>query len=90
MEIYFISDVVGILGVGFILLAFLLLQLDKVTSSSMFYLLLNAVGALLLLFSLYYHWNLASVIIEFFWFFISCYGILRVKFFVKNKSDEKV
>jgi len=83
MNIYLIADIIGIIGVGFIITAYFLLQLNKVSSDSMNYLLLNFVGAVLVLFSLFYHWNLASVIIEIMWLIISIYGMVKVKFWRK-------
>lgn len=84
MDIHFISDIVGILGVGLVIFAFFLIQSEKITSSSSIYLYSNFVGAIMLLFSLYYHWNLASVIIEILWLLISLYGIVRFKVLKKN------
>lgn len=87
MDIYLLSDIIGIIGVFCIILAFYLLQVEKTTSSSLSYLYLNFVGALLLLISLLYNWNLASVIIEIMWLIISVYGIIRAKIL---KSTEEV
>lgn len=80
IDIHLISDIIGIFGVALIILSFFLVQVEKITSDSSFYLYSNFIGAIMLLFSLYYHWNLASVIIEIMWLFISSYGIIRVKF----------
>lgn len=83
-DIYVIADIVGIIGVFFVIISFFLLQTEKLTSTSPLYLYSNFWGALLLLFSLYYHWNLASIIIEILWLAISIYGIIRVKFLKKQ------
>ena len=79
LDIHFISDIVGIIGVGLVIMAFFLIQLEKITSSSSIYLYSNFFGSIMLLFSLYYHWNLASVIIEILWLLISTYGIVKFK-----------
>ncbi len=84
IDIHLISDIIGIFGVALIILSFFLVQVEKITSDSSFYLYSNFIGAIMLLFSLYYHWNLASVIIEIMWLFISSYGIIRVKFLRKG------
>lgn len=84
IDIHLISDIIGIFGVALIILSFFLVQVEKITSDSSFYLYSNFIGAVMLLFSLYYHWNLASVIIEIMWFFISLYGIIRVNFLKKG------
>lgn len=73
-----ISDAVGIAGVSLILTAYFLINTGKVTSKSIKYLTLNFSGAWLILFSLFYHWNLASVLIEFSWILISLVGFYRV------------
>lgn len=84
IDIHFISDIVGIIGVGLVVMALFLIQLEKITSSSSIYLYSNFFGAIMLLFSLYYHWNLASVIIEILWLLISTYGIVKFKILRKS------
>lgn len=78
-----ISDIVGMFGVVIILLAYYLLNFDRIHSSSISYLLMNLIGAFCILFSLLYTWNLASVIIETAWIIISLIGIYR-KYFSNN------
>jgi hypothetical protein len=68
-------DILGTLGVGIIILTYILLQLGKVRSEQFIYSLLNAVGAALILISLFYSFNLPSFIVEFFWLMISLFGI---------------
>lgn len=70
-----IADIIGIIGVILILLSYSLLQLGKLNVNSLSYSMVNLLGALLILISLFYNWNLASVIIEIFWILISLYGI---------------
>ena len=64
VDIHFISDIIGIAGVGLVIVAFFLIQSERIVSSSSAYLYSNFFGSIMLLFSLYYHWNLASVVIE--------------------------
>jgi hypothetical protein len=70
-------DVVGFIGVVLIIGAYLLLQLDKLPSSSPRYSLLNAAGALLIIVSLIFAFNLSAFIVEVFWFLISLIGVRR-------------
>ena len=70
-------DLVGFIGVLLIVVAYLLLQLDKLPSSSPRYSLLNAGGALLILVSLIFAFNLSAFIVEAFWFLISLLGLWR-------------
>lgn len=71
-------DFCGNLGVILMLLAFFLLQVDKVSSQDMRYLLLNAGGALLVLISLCFAFNLSAFVIEVCWVLISGYGLVRI------------
>ena len=70
-------DVVGFIGVLLIVVAYLLLQLDKLPSSSPKYSLLNVGGALLIIVSLIFAFNLSAFIMEVFWLLISLLGLWR-------------
>lgn len=72
-----LPDAIGILGVVVILWYYFLLQLGKCNADSLSFSVGNLVGAVLLLISLWYSWNLASVIIEVVWCLISLYGIIK-------------
>lgn len=70
-----LHDFVGTFGVILILVAYLLLQLERLPSTSLWYSGLNAMGALALLVSLSFDMNLSAFIIELFWLLISLFGI---------------
>ena len=70
-------DVTGFAGVVLIVIAYLLLQLNKLPSTASAYSLLNALGALLVIISLLFDFNLAAFLMEAFWFLISLFGLLR-------------
>jgi hypothetical protein len=70
-------DLAGFIGVLLIIVAYLLLQLEKLPSSSPRYSLLNAAGALLIIVSLVFKFNLSAFIVEVFWFLISVLGLWR-------------
>lgn len=70
-------DSLGIIGVIIILIAYLFLQLEKVTVLDWRYSAANGLGALLILISLYYSFNLASFIIEIAWLLISIFGLFK-------------
>jgi hypothetical protein len=72
-----VANILGILGVILLLIAFFLLQYDKLTPHSILYILANLIGSLLILYSLFYNWNLPAVVIEIAWAAISIYGIYR-------------
>ena len=68
-------DIVGTVGVAVIVLTYVLLQAGTLRSEQIAYSVLNAVGAALILISLYYTFNFPSFIVEFFWLLISLFGI---------------
>ncbi len=73
-----VSDLVGMLGTGLVVLAYYLLQLEKVASTSLAYNVMNLLGAVCLLFSLTVTFNLASFVIELFWIGASLIGLWKV------------
>jgi hypothetical protein len=70
-------DAIGLLGVALILIAYGLLQLEKIDPKSVRYSALNFIGAVLILVSLYFAFNLASFIIEIAWLLISGLGLWK-------------
>ena len=72
------ANIVGLIGVGAIVLAYGLLTAGKVSAEQLSYHLVNLLGAVLILLSLLVHFNLASFVIEIVWIAISLYGIWRV------------
>lgn len=78
-------DVIGSIGVGIIILTYILLQTEKLKSESLIYSVLNAAGASLIIFSLWFNFNFSAFIVEFFWVLISLYGIGKY-FFGKSKT----
>ena len=68
-------DILGTVGVAIIILTYVLLQIGRVQSEQLLYSLLNAMGATLILISLYHDFNFPSFVVEFFWLLISLFGI---------------
>ena len=83
---FHLFDLAGFIGVLLIVVAYLLLQLDKLPSSSPRYSLLNAGGALLIIVSLIFAFNLSAFIVEAFWFLISLLGLWRSLISGKNSQ----
>lgn len=79
-------DMAGFIGVLLIIIAYLLLQLDKLPSSSPSYSLLNAAGALLIIVSLIFKFNLSAFVVEVFWLLISLFGLTRS---LRSKKDSQ-
>jgi len=73
-------DLVGNLGVLLMVIAYLLLQLEKLSSSALSYLLLNVIGAVLVIVSLMFRFNLSAFLMEAFWLLISLYGLTKPLF----------
>ncbi len=67
----------GTVGVLLIIVAYALLQLDKLSSSAVSFSLLNAAGAGLIIVSLLFYFNLSAFMMEFFWFVLSLFGAVR-------------
>ena len=74
----------GITGMILILGAYSLLQTDRISSRNLSYSVMNAVGALLLVVSLLFDFNLSALIVEGFWAIISAVGIIRG---IRSRSD---
>lgn len=86
-----LTDFIGILGVAVIVIAYILLQTEKIDSRDLSFSVLNALGALLIIVSLLYDWNLASFIMEFTWMMISLYGVFKyysMKSAAKNDGEK--
>ncbi len=67
-------------------LGYLLLQAEKIRSSDLSYSLMNGVGALLVMISLLYRFNLSAFLMEAFWLLISIYGLF--KFAARPRAKE--
>ena len=70
-------DLIGNIGVVVLMITYLMLQLNKLSSSGLAYSVLNAVGAGLIVISLLYDFNLSALLMEVFWVLISFVGIYR-------------
>ncbi len=74
---HWITDAIGMLGTLLVVLAYFLLQLERTDPKGLAYNLLNLLGAIFLLFSLCFNFNLASFVIELFWIVASLIGMWR-------------
>jgi len=73
-------DILGTLGVAVIIVTYILLQAEKLRGASIYYSLLNAAGASLIIVSLYFNFNFPAFVVEFFWLLISLFGIGKYLF----------
>lgn len=81
MNIY--ADFIGIFGVFTIIIAYIMMQLDRMDPKGVAFSLLNTIGAVLILYSLIFDWNLASFVMEVIWFVLSLYGTIKAYLRVK-------
>jgi hypothetical protein len=78
-----LPDFIGLTGVALLIVTYALLQLDKINPKGFWYSFNNLLVAILVTVSLIYTPNLASIVIEIFWFLISLYGVVM---FFKRKG----
>ena len=71
------NDFAGNVGVALMVLAYLLLQMGKLRSSDFGYSAMNAIGAALVLVSLFFTFNLSAFLVEGFWLVISLFGLIK-------------
>jgi hypothetical protein len=81
-----IHNIVGFAGSAMIIIAYLLLQLKKLSSDHIVYTLLNLIGASAIIFSLYFDPNFSAFVVEGFWVLISLIGLYR--FFFKKPGAQ--
>lgn len=72
-----LPDLVGLLGVLLILIAYAMLHLSIWRAETLSYSVLNVIGSILIIFSLFYAWNLSAFVMELTWLLLSLYGLLR-------------
>ncbi len=72
-----IPDFIGFVGVALLIGTYALLQFDRIDPKGFWYSFNNMMVAILVTISLVYTPNLASIVIEFFWFIISVFGLWK-------------
>jgi hypothetical protein len=72
-----LPDIIGLSGVALLITTYGLLQFDRIDPKGFWYSFNNMCVAVLVAFSLLYNFNLASMVIEFFWFLLSVYGLWK-------------
>jgi hypothetical protein len=71
-------DFAGNVGVALMVFAYLLLQMGKLRINDLSYLLMNTIGASVVLISLLYNFNLSAFLVELFWLLISIFGLIKL------------
>ena len=80
-----LADVTGMLGAALIVIAYFLLQTERLAADTLAFSVVNGLGAAGILVSLAYDFNLSAFAIEAFWLAISLYGVVRV---LKQRGKE--
>jgi len=70
----FIAEIAGVIGVAAITAAYFLLSAGKIRSDHWSYPFVNFVGAVAIVWSLTFEWNLSAFLMESSWALISLYG----------------
>ena len=72
-----IPDIIGLCGVAILITTYAMLQFDLIDPKGFWYSFNNMCVAILVTVSLVYNFNLASMVIEMFWFVLSVYGLYK-------------
>jgi len=72
-----LPDIIGLCGVALLITTYGLLQFDRIDPKGFWYSFNNMCVAILVTVSLVYNFNLASMVIELFWFLLSVYGLWK-------------
>ena len=80
-------DLIGYAGVFMVLVAYTLLQARRMDGNGLAYPLVNLVGAILILISLFYKPNMPAIVMEAAWAVVSIVGIFFA-FRARKKRDD--
>lgn len=75
---YAFYDVVGNVGVALIIGSYFLIQIGRMSATSLSYSLVNLLGAACILYSLLFEFNMSAFLVEVFWLLISFVGLGRI------------
>jgi hypothetical protein len=85
---YALHNIIGNLGVLLIVGTYFLVQIRRMSAIHAPYIALNGLGALCILYSLYFDFNLSAFLIEAIWLLISIIGLLRV--FLERRRQNRL
>ena len=81
---YPFHNVVGNIGVVLIVGTYFLVQIRRMSATQPPYIVMNGLGALFILYSLLFDFNLSAFLIELIWLLISLLGLAR--YFLERRS----
>lgn len=79
-------DLIGYAGVFMVLVAYTLLQARRMDGNGVLYPLVNLIGAILILISLFYKPNMPAIVMEAAWAVVSIAGIV---FVIRRRQKNK-
>ena len=82
-----VPDLLGVVGVLLILVAYAGATTNRLDATKAPALLLNLAGALLILLSLYFDFNLSAVLMEAAWALLAVIGLVRLALGASRKPD---
>jgi paired small multidrug resistance pump len=82
-----LADILGLIGVGCIVAAYFLLTVGKVQAEQPLYSWLNFAGAMLVIVSLLWAWNLSAFILEGIWAALSIYKLAQI--YRKRRAERR-
>lgn len=80
-----LAPVIGLAGVAIVLVAYALLATGRMSNDDWRYPVINIIGTLGIVVSLYYQWNLPSMVAQLVWIAISIVGLMRIA--KKHRED---
>jgi hypothetical protein len=84
---YPLHNVVGNIGVVLIVGTYFLVQVRRMSATEPPYIVLNGLGALFILYSLWFDFNLSAFLIELIWLLISLLGLGRYFLERRNRTE---
>ena len=78
-------DFVGLIGIALIVGCYFFLQTGKLQSEDLGYSAFNGMGAMCILYSIAFAFNLSAFLVEAFWVTISVIGIVR--YFLRRRNN---
>lgn len=72
-----VPDIAGLVGVALMLTAYAASALGKIEADRPLALVANLIGALLVIYSLMYQWNISSFVLEAVWACFAAAGLVR-------------
>ena len=86
LDTFHVTDAIGVLGSLVLVSTYFAIQSGIIDGKSLRSAVLNGIGSSLILSSLFFSFNLASFLIEFFWLLISIFGIVMNLGIARRKS----